>query len=234
MRPLKYDPQFQSLMNNNLKENFLFLFRMKVPDSMMRKYSLQQGIMIIGFISLFFDFLFLIFKKTNNSFEKYIIYFDILFNLIAFHVALTLKCFYAKLYYYWRIILIFIFPYIEYFNFYRYNICFIFSYYCNIYFIIIGILFFEIVNLYFIRIIWALYNHLYFGNYLLAINGCSLFNLLEKENIRIEIERVYKPPVIETITKNPKIELKIFNNEKKEENPFAKAMEQLKKEKEKK
>ena len=90
------------------------------------------------------------------------------------------------------------------------------------------------MNLYFIRIIWALYNHLYFGNYLLAINGCSLFNLLEKENIRIEIERVYKPPVIETITKNPKIELKIFNNEKKEENPFAKAMEQLKKEKEKK
>lgn len=234
MRPLKYDPQFQSLMNNNLKENFLFLFRMKVPDSMMRKYSLQQGIMIIGFISLFFDFLFLIFKKTNNSFEKYLIYIEILLNLIAFHVALTLKCFYARFYYYWKIILLFIFPYIEYFNFYRYKICFIFSYYCNIYFIIIGILFFEIVNLYFIRIIWALYNHLYFGNYLLAINGCSLFNLLEKENIRIEIERVYKPPVIETIIKNPKIELKIFNNEKKEENPFAKAMEQLKKEKEKK
>ena len=234
MRPLKYDPQFQSLMNNNLKENYLFLFRMKVPDSMMRKYSLQQGIIIIGFISLFFDLLFLIFKKTNNSFEKYLIYIEILLNLIAFHVALTLKCFYARFYYYWKIILLFIFPYIEYFNFYRYKICFIFSYYCNIYFIIIGILFFEIVNLYFIRIIWALYNHLYFGNYLLAINGCSLFNLLEKENIRIEIERVYKPPVIETIIKNPKIELKIFNNEKKEENPFAKAMEQLKKEKEKK
>ena len=51
MRPLKYDPQFQSLMNNNLKENYLFLFRMKVPDSMMRKYSLQQGIIIIGFIT---------------------------------------------------------------------------------------------------------------------------------------------------------------------------------------
>ncbi len=74
MRPLKYDPQFQSLMNNNLKENYLFLFRMKVPDSMMRKYSLQQGIIIIGFISLFFDLLFLIFKKTNNSFEKYLIF----------------------------------------------------------------------------------------------------------------------------------------------------------------
>ena len=73
-----------------------------------------------------------------------------------------------------------------------------------------------------------MYNHLYQGNYLLVINGCSLFQLLEKENIRIEIERIYKPPVIEKKEKNPKIELKIFDKKEKEENPFIKAMEQIK------
>jgi hypothetical protein len=73
-----------------------------------------------------------------------------------------------------------------------------------------------------------MYNHLYQGNYLLVINGCSLFQLLEKENIRIEIERIYKPPVIEKKEKNPKIELKLFDKKEKEENPFIKAMEQIK------
>ena len=73
-----------------------------------------------------------------------------------------------------------------------------------------------------------MYNHLYQGNYLLVINGCSLFQLLEKENIRIEIERIYKPPVIEKKEKNPKIELKIFDKKEKEENPFIKEIEKIK------
>ena len=226
MRPLKYDPQFQSLMNNNLKENFLFLFKMNVPNSMMRKFSLQKAIMIISLISLFWDFIFLYF--TNYSFEKTIIYGEIIFNIIALHVSLTLKCIYSRLYYYWKVLLLFFFPFIQYIKFKKDFICFFFSFYCNIYVIIIGILIFEIINIYFIKISWAIYNHLYQGNYLLVINGCTLFQLLEKENIRIEIERIYKPPVIEKKEKNPKIELKIFDKKEKEENPFIKAMEQIK------
>lgn len=234
MRPLKFDPEFQEIINKNLYSKFLIIFNIRVPDTFLyKKLSLQKGLIIISIIDIIFGIFFYFFHKVNSTFDKIIYYSPFFFGLIALHTSLNLKSNFSMIYYYYRTILIFFIPLKEYFFYMKKKYCYFEKYYCN--FIVFFILSFliMIVLIYLAKISWAFYVHLLEGNYLIIIYGNYLKTLLNNENLRIEMMKMYRPPKTKKVVENTTNFVKETENVE-EKNPFKIAMKIIKQTEEKK
>ena len=235
MRPLKFDPEFQEIINKNLYSKFLIIFNIRVPDTFLyKKLSLQKGLIIISIIDIIFGIFFYFFHKVNSILDKLIYYSPFFFGLIALHTSLNLKSNFSMIYYYYRIILIFFIPINEYFFYIRKNYCYIEKNYCNFFIFFIFSILIIILLFYFAKISWAFYVHLLEGNYLIIIYGNYLKTLLINENLRIEMMKMYKPPKIKKNIIENKTNFEIKKNENEEKNPFKIAMKMIKQNEEKK
>jgi len=234
MRPLKFDPEFQEIINKNLYSKFLIIFNIRVPDTFLyKKLSLQKGLIIMSIIDIIFGIFFYIFHKVNSIFDKIIYYSPFFFGLIALHASLNLKSNFSMIYYYYRTILIFFIPFNEYFFYMKKKYCYFEKYYCNfIIFFIFSILIIILLT-YLAKISWAFYVHLLEGNYLIIIYGNYLKTLLNNENLRIEMMKMYRPPKTKKVVENKTNFVKEKENVE-EKNPFKIAMKIIKQNEEKK
>ena len=83
------------------------------------------------------------------------------------------------------------------------------------------------------KISWAFYVHLLEGNYLIIIYGNYLKTLLNNENLRIEMMKMYRPPKTKKVVENKTNFVKEKENVE-EKNPFKIAMKIIKQNEEKK
>ena len=234
MRPLKFDPEFQEIINKNLYSKFLIIFNIRVPDTFLyKKLSLQKGLIIISIIDIIFGIFFYFFHKVNSTFDKIIYYSPFFFGLIALHTSLNLKSNFSMIYYYYRTILIFFIPLNEYFFYMKKKYCYFEKYYCNFIVFFIFSFLIMIVLIYLAKISWAFYVHLLEGNYLIIIYGNYLKTLLNNENLRIEMMKMYRPPKTKKVFENTTNFVKETENVE-EKNPFKIAMKIIKQNEEKK
>lgn len=196
-RPLKYDEQFNSLINSGIKENFLWLFSIKIQSTAFyQTLSLQNSIRVCAVYDLLFGLTILFLTGINFSFiELALIILCIIFFLLALNTSINFRLRNAGYYYYWRLFITFFIPLRELYNYYSskncfyVNICTTFKFYlcCTI-----GL---TIIHLYFARIAWSFYLRLRMGQELLVIHGKNLEKMFILETSK-NAKETYKPPNI--------------------------------------
>ena len=241
-RPLRYDDQFISIVNDRIFIDFLCIFKIKAQSTCFYKsMNLQRGLIVCGAFDLLigclvlYNFNYLTSLIPNNFLDKiengaFVI--GILFSLVAFEGALNLK---KSLVYYYKL--------------YR-NFITIFIPLCELYFSPSGVCFYLpcdfltllclmsiylIVNLYLNKIVASFYARLLVNQELLIIHGKHLEKMMELETYKIyATAHKYIPP--KEISKKEKelIQLSTLGYEIEEDtfepgkNPFLKAMKNLK------
>ena len=183
-RPLMYDDQFISILNKEIRENFIFCIPMKVQRSAFYKsLSLQNSLRICSGYDILCA-LFIMYCGSNSLLEILSIMIFLLFGISSINNSINLNRVFAVFYYYYRIIVLFCVPLVEYYHYTNESICYYskcnnFSYYTGL---TVGI---SIINLYFAKIAWSFSTRLKKGQELLVIHGKYMEEMVINENQKI-------------------------------------------------
>jgi hypothetical protein len=241
-RPLRYDDQFISIVNDRIFIDFLCIFRVKAQSTCFYKsMNLQHGLIVCGIYDLIvgslvlFYFNYLTSLITNNFLDKIengSIVAGILFSFMAFEGAINLK---KKLVYYYKLyrnFITFFIPLCEiYFS--PSGVCFYLP--CDFFTLLSLMFIYLLVNLYLNKIVSSFYARLLVNQELLIIHGKHLEKMMEQETYKIYTNASkYIPPnkisnkekeLIQLSTLGYEIEEDTFEPGK---NPFLNAMKNLK------
>ena len=182
-RPLIYDDQFTSLVHSNVKQKIFFCFPIKVQSTAFyQSMSLQNAIRICSIYDFIFGFFILYCAYPNFSILEFILLFlSIAFGVISMGMSNNFNKRYSKYYYYWRVIITFIIPIIEFFEYNSKKICYYSN--CNQFTYYFGLsLGLTIIHIYLTKIAWSFSTRLLLGQELLIIHGKYLELMLNKEN----------------------------------------------------
>lgn len=186
-RPLKYDDQFKSIINEKINDKFLFFFNLKVQSTgFCKTLNLQRSLIISSIYDIFIGVLnlFLFFHTVGKHRSDYIYLIEIfiqmlaiLFGCLGIDCSTSLKKQNMRIYKIYRVILTFSFLIFELFWGYPIlsEICS--NSFCKLILLIIIVL----INLYFTRLAWSFYIRLVKGHELLIIHGKYLENMMIEE-----------------------------------------------------
>jgi hypothetical protein len=241
-RPLRYDDQFVSIVNDRIFIDFLCIFRIKAQSTCFYKsMNLQRGLIVCGLYDLIVGSLVLFYfielaSLVPNNFldiiENGCLVAGILFAILAFEGAVNLK---KQLVYYYKLYRNFITFFIPLCEIYLSpsGVCFYLP--CDFLTLLCLMSIYLIVNLYLNKIVASFYARLLFNQELLIIHGKHLEKMMEQETYKIYSNASrYIPPdkmsnkekeFIQLSSLGFKIEEDTFEPGK---NPFLKAMKNLK------
>lgn len=201
-RPLRYDDQFISIINDKFHESFLKIITLKVQSTaFFKRLNLQQSLQLCGLIDFFIGLIvFLYFFKLLQLKEEGILYaienitliISMFFGLLGFDSATNLKKYNGNIYKLWRIYFTFSIPVIELFQQIE-GFCY-YYYQCSFLFYILATTLYLIINLYLTKIAWSFCIRLDKGHELLIIHGKYLEKMMAEENYKINDVKQYIPP----------------------------------------
>lgn len=201
-RPLRFDDQFATAINDKLNEKFLNLITIKVPKtSFYKTLSLQSSLIVCSSLDLIiglivFLFLFDIMDKREENLlfflENILLIFGMFFGIIGIDSAINLKKTNSILYKFWRIFITFSIFSIEFYHIITENFCF-YSNRCNrVYFGSLSFLYI-LINFYMIKITWSFCIRIDKNQVLLIIHGKHLEKMLTDDNYVIKDYNKYIP-----------------------------------------
>lgn len=186
-RPLKYDDQFKSIINEKINDKFLYLFNIKVQSTAFCKMlNLQKSLLISSLIDIFFGILSLFLflhsigkHKQDYSYiiEIFIQILGIVFGFLGIDCSTSLKKQNMKIYKIYRVIVTFSFVIFE----ILWNFPIISELCSNSFCKIILLVIITCINLYLTRLAWSFYIRLIKGHELLIIHGKYLENMMIEE-----------------------------------------------------
>lgn len=245
-RPLRYDDQFVSIVNEKIHDKFLNLVSIKVQSTaFFQKLNLQQSLivcslidMLIGLIIFFYFFRIMELKEEGFIYiaENILLVLGMFFGLVGFDSATNLKKRNSIIYKSWRIFITFAIPFCELiqssdkFCYYNSNCTFG-------YFVLVATIIFTI-NLYLTKVAWSFCIRIDRNHELLIIHGKYLENMMKEENYKItdNIKKYVPPNIKQTQRDNELIQMPSTGNVMEEEifaprkaNPFFNAIQNIKK-----
>lgn len=194
-RPLRFDDQFASAINDQIDEKFLNFIRIKVPKTAFYKnLSLQSSLIIASSIDLFlgvivFLYFFEILDNKEESlvffFENIFFIFGMFFGILGIDSAINLKKTNSFIYKFWRIFITFSIVSIETYQMIIDSFCF-FTKECKPLYFTSCIISFVLINVYLIKIAWGFCIRLDKNQVLLIIHGKHLEKMLSEDNYIIK------------------------------------------------
>jgi hypothetical protein len=202
-RPLRFDDQFISIINEKIEGKFFFLFKIKVQSTAFcKKLNLQQSLRICGIYDLvigvliFFNFFKILDLQSSIifTFEIMFLLIGLFFGILGIDSANNLRKTNAGIYKIWRYFITCAIPVLE-LSHLGNNFCY-FTIQCDfLYYVSVSVIYF-LINLYFTKIAWSFFVRLDKGHETLVIHGKHLEKMILDENYKINDVKKYIPPEI--------------------------------------
>jgi len=194
-RPLRFDEQFATAINEQIDEKFLNLITIKVPKTAFYKnLSLQTSLIICSTLDItigltVFYFLFEEITAQQEDFlffiENIFLIFGICFGILGIDSAVNLKKTNSYTYKYWKIFITLSILSIEIFRMITENFCY-FSLECSRELFLTSTMIYLVINIYMIKISWSFCVRIEKNHVLLIIHGKHLEKILSDDNYVIK------------------------------------------------
>lgn len=200
-RPLRYDDQFVSIINQSINDKFLNLCNIKVQSTAFcQKINLQKALTIISCIDFILGFVIFISFFEIIGYNDHILYFientilvfGMFFGLLGIDAATNLKKQNSAIYKNWRILVTFLVPLLELIN-KKEDFCYYKTSCRDSYFWLMTFVYI-IVNLYLTKIAWSFCIRINRNHELLIIHGKHLEKMMKDENFKMSDNKKYIPP----------------------------------------
>jgi hypothetical protein len=247
-RPLRYDDQFMTVINEKIHDKFLNLISMKVQSTaFFQKMNLQQALtlcsvidFLIGLIIFFYFFIEIEDEGFLYLSENFLLVLGMLFGIIGFDASTNLKKKNSGIYKNWRIFITFSIPLIELIQSNK-EFCY-FKKNCNFFRYFSITIIYLIINLYLTKIAWSFCIRINKNHELLLIHGKYLEKMIKEENYKVKDMKKYIPPQLLKPQKNLQsekdlislgtsgnlVEEQMFAPNKTKTNPFLASIQALK------
>lgn len=206
-RPLRYDDQFVKILDEKIKDKFLFCLSIKVQSTAFyKRLNLKSSLLICGVydfligVVILFNFSRLLQMKDDIAFkiECIVFIFGIFFGILGVDAANNLRKLNSAYYLLWRMFVTFGVPVLEIVAYPpiiegSYNVCFLKNN-CGPFYFIIALIIYFCLNIYLTKISWSFSTRLNLGHELLVIHGKYLEQMMIEENYKIQDAKKYTPP----------------------------------------